>query len=92
MDGCGNYLKMRRRNAGAVAADAEIMDAVRAPTLVDVASLAGVSISTASNVVTGAFHVADGTRARVEAAIERLGYEPDLAARALRGRRTAGAG
>lgn len=89
MEGCGNYLKMRRRNAGADAADAEIMGAVRAPTLVDVAAHAGVSISTASNVVTGAFRVTDQTRARVEAAIERLGYEPNLAARALRGRRTA---
>jgi predicted RNA-binding Zn ribbon-like protein len=90
MEGCGNYLKMRRRNAGAAVADAEIMGALRAPTLVDVAALAGVSMSTASNVVTGAFRVSEQTRARVEAAIERLGYEPNLAARALRGRRDVG--
>jgi predicted RNA-binding Zn ribbon-like protein len=92
MEGCGNYLKMRRRNAGADAAAAEIMGAVRAPTLVDVAALAGVSMSTASNVVTGTIRVSDVTRARVEAAIERLGYEPNLAARVLRGRRSAGSG
>jgi predicted RNA-binding Zn ribbon-like protein len=90
MEGCGNYLKMRRRNAGAGAAEAEIMAAVRAPTLVDVAGLAGVSISTASNVVRGAVPVTDATRNRVEAAIAQLGYEPNLAARVLRGRRDAG--
>ena len=90
MAGCGNYLKMRRRNAGAAAADAEIMSATRAPTLVDVAGLAGVSISTASNVVTGTIRVSDATRERVEAAIAQLGYEPNLAARALRGSRSAG--
>ncbi len=50
----------------------------------DVAGLAGVSIKTASNVVTGAVVVSAPTRERVEAAIAQLGYVPNLAARALR--------
>jgi predicted RNA-binding Zn ribbon-like protein len=56
----------------------------RAATLVDVAALAGVSIKTVSNVVTGAVNVAPATRSRVETAIAELGYRPNLAARALR--------
>ncbi|WP_030441682.1 LacI family DNA-binding transcriptional regulator [Actinoplanes subtropicus] len=55
------------------------------PGLKDVAARAGVSIKTASNVVNGYVHVAPETRARVQAAIDALGYVPNPAARRLRG-------
>ena len=90
MAGCGNYVKMRRRNSpGKAVSDVIPLDggASRAPTLLDVAGRAGVSIKTVSNVVTGATHVSDATRARVQAVIDDLGYEPNLAARALNARR-----
>ena len=58
------------------------------PGLKDVAARAGVSIKTVSNVVNGYVHVAAETRARVQAAIEALGYVPNLAARQLRGGRS----
>lgn len=53
-------------------------------TLHDVAQAAGVSIKTVSNVVRGQGSFSDATRARVAAAIEELGYRPNLAARGLR--------
>ncbi|MET7906543.1 LacI family DNA-binding transcriptional regulator [Streptomyces sp. NPDC005355] len=56
--------------------------------LKDVAALAGVSIRTVSNVVSGAASVAEETRARVQAALDELGYRPNLAARNLRAGRT----
>ena len=55
--------------------------------LKDVAARAGVSIKTVSNVVNGA-RVLPDTRVRVEAAIEELGYRPNLSARSLRSGRT----
>jgi LacI family transcriptional regulator len=55
----------------------------RPPTLGDVADLAGVSLSTVSNVVRGADVVAPATRLRVEAAVEQLGYRPNALARQL---------
>ena len=58
------------------------------PGLRDVAARAGVSIKTVSNVVNGYVHVAPGTRARVRAAIEALGYVPNPAGRQLRGGRS----
>ena len=87
MPGCGNYIKMRRRNGAAAADQDAIADAdgsARVPTMLDVAARAGVSIKTVSNVVTGLHPVADTTRDRVEVAIEELGYRPNLVARALR--------
>ncbi|WP_285572259.1 LacI family DNA-binding transcriptional regulator [Actinoallomurus iriomotensis] len=54
------------------------------PTLRDVAAEAGVSIRTVSNVVSDYPYVADDTRARVQAAIDRLGYRPNLLARSLK--------
>jgi predicted RNA-binding Zn ribbon-like protein len=91
MAGCGNHVKMRRRNSPELAEGdvIAVQAGERVPTLVDVAGLAGVSMKTVSNVVTGAFHVAEPTRSRVQAAIEELGYRPNLAARSLRARRTA---
>ena len=56
--------------------------------LKDVAQRAGVSIKTVSNVVNGYAHVRPETRARVNAAIDALGYRPNLTARSLRGGRT----
>ncbi len=50
----------------------------------DVAERAGVSIKTASNVVNNYAHVKPSTRARVEQAIEELGYRPNLAAKQLK--------
>src|SRR6266536_5913387 len=59
-----------------------------AVSLKDVATLAGVSIKTVSNVVNDYPYVSAPTRARVKAAIEHLGYRPNLTARNLRTRRT----
>ncbi|WP_207731028.1 LacI family DNA-binding transcriptional regulator [Aestuariimicrobium ganziense] len=54
------------------------------PSIQDVARLAGVSAQTVSRVSTGAGQVRPATRARVEHAMEQLGYTPNKAARALR--------
>jgi predicted RNA-binding Zn ribbon-like protein/DNA-binding transcriptional regulator YdaS (Cro superfamily) len=90
MKGCGNYVKMRRRNSPDAAASDTLALEGRAPRMLDVAARAGVSIKTVSNVVTGAVRVAPETRVRVESAIEELGFRPNLAARELRtGRREA---
>jgi DNA-binding LacI/PurR family transcriptional regulator len=55
-------------------------------TLIDVARRAGVSKSTASNVIRGASLVADATRQRVERAIAETGYHPNVIARSLKAR------
>src|SRR6266571_8239102 len=60
----------------------------RHPTILDVASLAGVSKSTVSNVVRGVTSVSEATRRRVAAAIEELGYRPNVLARQLVQQRT----
>jgi DNA-binding LacI/PurR family transcriptional regulator len=52
-------------------------------TLVQVAHLAGVSAATVSNVLRGRGKVGAQTRQRVLAAVETLGYRPNLMARAL---------
>ncbi|WP_264158700.1 LacI family DNA-binding transcriptional regulator [Cellulomonas iranensis] len=54
----------------------------------DVAQLAGVSNKTVSNVVNDHPHVSPETRARVQRAIDELGYRPNLSARGLRSGRT----
>ncbi|MDX6362519.1 MAG: hypothetical protein QOC85_1526 [Streptomyces sp.] len=56
--------------------------------LKDVAEHAGVSIKTVSNVVNNYPHVTPGMRARVQEAIDELGYRPNLTARHLRKGRT----
>ena len=53
--------------------------------MADVARVAGVSTMTVSRVVNGHASVSDATRARVEDAIEQLGYRPNAAARMLAG-------
>ena len=57
-------------------------------TLHDVARAAGVSIKTVSNVINDYPHVRPATRARVNVAIDELGYQPNLSARSLRSGRT----
>lgn len=52
--------------------------------MIDVAKAAGVSAATVSNVLTGSRHVDPDTRERVEAAVAKLGYTPDLRAQRLR--------
>lgn len=53
------------------------------PGLVDVAALAGVSVSTVSRVLTGRTPVSKKLRAKVEAAVDQLSYRPNAAAQAL---------
>lgn len=57
-------------------------------TIFDVAKLAGVSIKTVSRVVNKEPNVQDKTRSRVEAAIEELGYRPNVSARGLSSKRS----
>ncbi len=59
-----------------------------AVTMADVARRAGVSIKTVSNVINGYPHIRPATRAKVEEAVETLGYRMNLSARLLRTRRT----
>lgn len=57
-------------------------------TIRDVAKLADVSVATVSRVLNDSAQVRAETRARVSAAMERLSYTPNLAARSLSTRRT----
>jgi LacI family transcriptional regulator len=56
-----------------------------APTITDVADAAGVSPMTVSRVINGEANVRERTRDAVNAAIARLGYAPNRAARSLAG-------
>lgn len=58
------------------------------PVMADVARLAGVSHQTVSRVINGSASIRPATKARVEQAIEELGYRPNTAARALVTRRS----
>lgn len=58
------------------------------PVMADVARLAGVSHQTVSRVINGSASIRPATKARVEKAIEELGYRPNTAARALVTRRS----
>jgi LacI family transcriptional regulator len=53
-------------------------------TIKDVAESAGVALGTASRVINGASNVAPKFRQRVEAAIEQLGYRPNVLAQGMR--------
>src|SRR4051794_17480928 len=55
----------------------------RGVTLRDVAELAGVSSRTVSNVVNGYAPVSEATRLRVQQAVDKLGYRPNVLARNL---------
>jgi len=56
---------------------------VASATIFEVASEAGVSITTVSHVFSSKRHVSEGTRRRVLAVSDRLGYKPRASARAL---------
>jgi LacI family transcriptional regulator len=56
-------------------------------TMSEVASLAGVSMKSVSRVINNEPNVSDKLRARVQGAIDALGYVPDVAARSLAGMR-----
>jgi LacI family transcriptional regulator len=56
-----------------------------APTVIDVAKLAGVSISTVSRILNGNSRVAKEKQEAVARAIAQLNFEPNLSARSLRG-------
>lgn len=58
------------------------------PTLSEVAARAGVGTTTVSRVINGGQRVNPKTMARVQRAIETLGYTPNQAARILKGHRT----
>ena len=60
----------------------------RAPTMEDIGRRAGVSASTVSRVINKSVAVDPETEARVRAAIEELGYRPNLLARSFRRRTT----
>ena len=61
----------------------DIPDPPRRPTSYDVARLAGVAQSTVSRCFGGDASISPGTRARVEQAAVRLGYQPNALARSL---------
>ncbi len=56
----------------------------RRPTLEDVASLAGVSTATVSNLINGTKFVGDKTKAKINQAIEKLDYIPNSLAKSLK--------
>ncbi len=66
----------------------EAGDPRRPARIKDVAALAGVSLKTVTNVVHQRPYVKDETRARVQAAIEKLDYRPSLAGRQLQSGRS----
>jgi DNA-binding LacI/PurR family transcriptional regulator len=70
----------------------EIPAATRPATIHEVAALAGVSPSTVSRALNSPELVKPGTRQRVLASVERLGYQPNRAARSLALGRTASLG
>src|SRR5258708_19536211 len=57
------------------------------PTLADGAKVAGVGVMSVSRVVNGTRRVTPETERKVRAAIRRIGYEPNEAARILKGHR-----
>ena len=57
-------------------------------TIADVAKQAGVSMMTVSRVINNSGAVSDATREKVEQAIKRLGYRPNMVARSLATNRT----
>ncbi|MEV8064833.1 LacI family DNA-binding transcriptional regulator [Streptomyces sp. NPDC085995] len=66
----------------------QLPDVSNAPTMADVARVAGVSHQTVSRVLSGHPNVSAKTRAAVTEAIKQLGYRRNSAARALATRRT----
>ena len=68
------------------------MTAAKAPTVYDVASLAGVSIATVSRVFRRPQEVTASTRETVQKAVRELGYVPSGSARSLAARRSGAIG
>lgn len=64
----------------------------KAPTLVDVAREAGVSLKTASRVLNESINVSEKKVARIREVMERLGYRPNELARGLKSRKSAAIG
>lgn len=64
------------------------MNARRRPTLKDVAQAAGVSLASASYAINGAGSVGEATRAHVLQVASRLGYRPNISAKAMKTGRT----
>ena len=64
----------------------------QAPTLVDVAREAGVSLKTASRVLNDSKNVKEDKAVRVRTAMDRLGYRPNALARGLKAQRSAAIG
>lgn len=64
----------------------------QAPTLVDVAREAGVSLKTASRVLNNSENVSEEKASRVRAVMEQLGYRPNELARGLKAQRSAAIG
>ncbi len=60
----------------------------RRPALADVAREAGVGTTTVSRVINGGHYVGKDTMAHVKGVMARLGYQPNQAARALKGEKT----
>jgi LacI family transcriptional regulator len=60
-----------------------LVPAVRQPTLTDVASLAGVSLTTASKAINGRDRISEVTRKRVLRTARELSYSPNLVAKSL---------
>jgi LacI family transcriptional regulator len=75
-----------RLSPGPVATDPPTGTGFRRATINDVAREAGVSVSAVSKVLRDAYGISPEMRARVNAAIEGLGYRPNAGARAMRGR------
>src|ERR1700712_366218 len=63
------------------------MEIQRKPTISDVASRAGVSVGTVSHVLNGTINVSAALRARVDGAMQALGYEQNMLAHAQRRQR-----
>ncbi|WP_282073211.1 LacI family DNA-binding transcriptional regulator, partial [Janibacter hoylei] len=60
----------------------------KSPTIRDVAAVAGVSHQTVSRVINKSPNVKPALRAKVQAAIDQLGYVPNIAARRMGGNRS----
>ena len=64
----------------------------QAPTLVDVARAASVSLKTASRVLNNTGNVSEKKVARIQAVMTRLGYRPNELARGLKSRKSSAIG
>jgi LacI family transcriptional regulator len=92
-----DYAAQQRHSATARKTDSEVQFVCKGKimnarasraTMTDVAREAGVSASTASRVVYNNGYVSEENRARVLAAVEKVGYRPNIQARSLRNQRS----